>query len=502
MSKIIQPDQPAQHPVVLCFSGHDPSGGAGIQADIESIAAMGAHAATVITALTVQDTKNVQSFKATEAGLFLQQAEVIFDDMPVAAIKIGMTGSAEIVESIGQILDQHPEIPVILDPVLAAGGGLSLAGDDAAAKQALIDALKQQIIPHCQLLTPNIPEALALTGTDNIDAAAAELLKLGTEAVLITGGHGNDEDIEHRLYTADKDVSFRNPRLTGEFHGSGCTLASTIAANLASGQKLNSAVRAGLDFTYRSLEAAQALGRGQLIPKRFNHHHHGSSAVRLISDDASDTTRDERLHGLYAITDEQYIGLYFAPAVEQALKGGARIIQYRNKSTNQSRRLQQAETLRQLCDQYNALLIINDDIELAKEVNADGVHIGRDDTELAQAREKLGTDKIIGVSCYNDIELARKAEEHGADYVAFGAFFSSSIKPEAAEAGLALLQQARDELSIPLCCIGGITADNAAPLLEAGGHMLAVISDVFDQSPEEDGILHAAERLSQLFESE
>ena len=484
MSKINHPDQPAQHPVVLCFSGHDPSGGAGVQADIEAIAAQGAHAAMVITALTVQDTKNVQSFIATESDLFLQQAEAIFADMPVAAMKIGMTGSAEIVKSIGQILDQHPEIPVILDPVLAAGGGLSLAGDDTA-KQTMIDALKQRIIPRCQLLTPNIPEALALSGADHIDAAAAELLKLGAKAILITGGHGDAEDIEHRLYTANKDISFRNPRLAGEFHGSGCTLASAIAANLAAGQKLNNAVRVGLDFTYRSLEAAQPMGRGQLIPQRINHNRHGSSAVRLISDEGG----DERLRGLYAITDEQLIGLYFAPAVKQALKGGARIIQYRNKSTNQSRRRQQAETLRQLCDQYNALLIINDDIELAKVVNADGVHIGRDDTALAQAREKLGMDKIIGVSCYNDIELARKAEEHGADYVAFGAFFSSSIKPEAAEASQALLQQAHDELSIPLCCIGGITADNGAPLLEAGGHMLAVISDVFDQSPEEDGIL-------------
>lgn len=498
------PDQQTHHqistchsPVVLCFSGHDPSGGAGIQADIESIAAQGAHAVTVITALTVQDTQNVQSFTPTNTEVFIKQANTILADMPVAAIKIGMTGSVEIINAISEILQQHPNLPVILDPVLAAGGGLSLAGDETS-KQALIDTLKQQIIPCCSLVTPNIPEALALTGTDDIDAAAAMLLQLGTTAVMVTGGHGDEDDIEHRLYTAEKDLTFRNPRLSGEFHGSGCTLASAIAAQLALGHTIKDAARKGLDFTYRSLQAAQPLGKGQLIPQRSHNNHQAGSAVRLISADAG----DERLQGLYAITDEQLIGLYFAPAVEQALKGGVRIIQYRNKSTNQRRRQQQAETLRQLCDQYHALLIINDDIELAKAVNADGVHIGRDDTALSQAREKLGADKIIGVSCYNNIELARQAEQLGADYVAFGAFFSSTIKPEASEADLMLLEQARDELSIPVCCIGGITADNAAPLLEAGSHMLAVITDIFGHTPEEEGIQQAAERLSQLFTAE
>jgi thiamine-phosphate pyrophosphorylase len=210
---------------------------------------------------------------------------------------------------------------------------------------------------------------------------------------------------------------------------------------------------------------------------------------------ASSVTKD-RLKGLYAITDERLIAEeHFSEAIEAALQGGANIIQYRDKSDNQQKRLQQAQTLRALCTRYDATCIINDDIELAKAVNADGVHLGQDDTELAHARQSLGDKAIIGISCYNDIELALTAERNSADYVAFGTMFSSPTKPDAVTAGPDIISQAKKQLSVPVCAIGGITEENIYLLVQHQGDMAAVISSLFAA----DDIKHRARLLSQHF---
>lgn len=202
-----------------------------------------------------------------------------------------------------------------------------------------------------------------------------------------------------------------------------------------------------------------------------------------------------QLHGLYAITDAGLLADNFEQAITQALQGGCRIIQYRDKSNDHQKRLQQSQLIRQLCDQYQALFIINDDIELTLEVNADGVHLGKDDNGLYAARQHLGNDKIIGITCYDQLQTAINAEQAGADYVAFGAFFSSSIKPEATNAPISLIAQAKKQLQIPVCCIGGISSKNAMPLIEAGTDMIAVISDIFANQD----IKHASQSLSALF---
>lgn len=189
------------------------------------------------------------------------------------------------------------------------------------------------------------------------------------------------------------------------------------------------------------------------------------------------------LRGLYAITDARLIAESdFVDSVERALLGGAGIIQYRDKSGDQDKRLYQARELKKRCKRHGARLIINDDIELALSVAADGVHIGIDDTPLAQARQRLGHDSIIGVSCYNRFELAQQAAQQGADYIAFGSFFPSPTKPHAVPAELQLLRKARQQLNIPVCAIGGINIDNAASLLNAGADMLAVISSIFGRT--------------------
>jgi len=204
-----------------------------------------------------------------------------------------------------------------------------------------------------------------------------------------------------------------------------------------------------------------------------------------------------RLRGLYVITDEKLIPeATFAATIEQTLRGGAAIIQYRDKSTDQAKRLHQATALRALCNDYAAMLIINDDVDLAQAVAADGVHLGEDDAPIEQTRSRLGDDAIIGVSCYNQLQRALTARAAGADYVAFGAIFSSPTKPAARSASCALISEAKTKLDIPVCAIGGIDKTNATRVVDAGADMIALISGLLSA----DDITHTAEHIAGLFE--
>jgi thiamine-phosphate pyrophosphorylase len=194
-------------------------------------------------------------------------------------------------------------------------------------------------------------------------------------------------------------------------------------------------------------------------------------------------TRSEyvaRLRGLYAITPDWSDSRRLLAISEEILAGGCRILQYRNKAASDCHRQEQAVALRGLTRRYDALLIINDDADLALFAEADGAHLGEDDGELAAARGRLGRGAILGASCYQSLDLARNAARAGADYLAFGSFFASLTKPLARRADPALLLAARAEFGLPVCAIGGITLDNAASLLAAGADMLAVISALYD----------------------
>jgi thiamine-phosphate pyrophosphorylase len=200
--------------------------------------------------------------------------------------------------------------------------------------------------------------------------------------------------------------------------------------------------------------------------------------------------------GLYAIADTQYIDdAHLMPAVGEAIAGGARVIQYRDKSHDVSARLAQAKKIAALCRQHGVLLIINDDVTLAKETQADGVHLGREDVSPAKAREQLGPQAIIGVSCYNELARAEAAEKQGTNYIAFGRFFPSRTKPQAVPASLDLLRESKRKLHIPIVAIGGITPENGASLIAAGADALAVIEGVFGQA----NVRAAAERFARLF---
>lgn len=188
---------------------------------------------------------------------------------------------------------------------------------------------------------------------------------------------------------------------------------------------------------------------------------------------------NKAISGLYAVTPDLADTAVLLAKTLAALAGGARLLQYRNKTADENLRREQAAALRELCRRYGAMLIINDHVELAREIDADGVHVGADDAGVAAARTRLGHGKIIGATCYNDRQRALAATAQGADYVAFGSFFASSVKPGAVRAPLALLQQTRRQVTVPVVAIGGITLDNAAGLIDAGANAVAVISALF-----------------------
>lgn len=262
--KIIKMNQNSL-PVVLCFSGLDPSGGAGIQADIEAISSHGCMAAPIITAATVQDTQNVISFSPMPADLIIEQARAILEDMPISMIKIGMVGSAEIAQAIHSILIDYPDIRVVYDPVFSTEGNGALSTND------LVDNVRELLLPLTTVLTPNIFEAHTLTpGSDTIAAAAMGLLETECEYVLLTGTHGKTSDVVHRLYSNHRELEqFHYERLPHKYHGSGCTLAASVAALIATDLEVTNAVHHALDYTHKTLVNGRRIGMGQYHPDRF-----------------------------------------------------------------------------------------------------------------------------------------------------------------------------------------------------------------------------------------
>ncbi|MBJ7314146.1 hydroxymethylpyrimidine/phosphomethylpyrimidine kinase [Rugamonas sp. CCM 8940] len=251
---------------VLVFAGVDPSGGAGVAADLQAIAAQGAHALTVVTALTAQDNDRVHAVEPVAPALLLRQAEVLIDKIAIAAVKIGIPGSAANARVIAGLIERlrqlQPQLPVVLDPVLASGHGDLLSRDDAALALA-------PLLPLVTLLTPNGPEARALTGQDTPAAQAAALRARGCRHVLVTGGHDDDSGVVvNRWYGAGREQHWRWQRLAGGFHGSGCTLASACAGLLAQGLTMERALQRAQQYCHHTLADSYAIADGQRVPRR------------------------------------------------------------------------------------------------------------------------------------------------------------------------------------------------------------------------------------------
>ena len=257
-------------PIVLTFAASDPTAGAGLQADIMTIISMGCHPLTVVTAITVQDTSGVDDVQAIDAELVMNQARTVLEDMPVAAFKIGLLGSVDNISAIAEIISDYPDIPLVLDPVLSSGRGDELANED------MLEAMRELLLPQTTILTPNSLEARRLiqdedNDEDNPDLAecAKRLIALGCEYVLITGTHENTPKVVNNLYGENGLIRSDSwPRLPGIYHGSGCTLASAIAALLANGLPMEEAVREAQEYTWETLKYGFRPGMGQHIPDR------------------------------------------------------------------------------------------------------------------------------------------------------------------------------------------------------------------------------------------
>jgi len=310
-------DSPSSPPLVLVFAATDPTGGAGIQADLLTLASMGCHGLSVVTAITIQDTAGVDDVMPIDSDWVADQARTLLEDMPVAAFKVGMMGSVENIAAIAEVVADYPDIPLILDPVLASGRGDELASED------MIAALTELLLPQTTIITPNSPEARrlarALASEDDDEEAdenagggndegradeddpelaecASRLLRAGCEYVLITGTHENTPQVVNTLY-GEEEGELRSDaweRLPGSYHGSGCTLASAIAAMLANGLDVSDAVREAQEYTWQALAAGFRPGMGQHLPDRFFWAREGGSSEEANGDEGGEAENDER----------------------------------------------------------------------------------------------------------------------------------------------------------------------------------------------------------------
>lgn len=257
-------------PLVMSFAATDPSSGAGLQADLLTIASMGCHPLSVVTAITVQDTSGVDDVLPIDAEWVADQARTMLEDVPVAAFKIGLLGSVENIVAIAEVLADYPDVPFVLDTVLASGRGDELADDD------MLDAMRDLLIPQATIITPNSIEARRIaTDEENeddnptLDECAKRILERGCEYVLITGTHEQTSNVVNTLYSSNGVVQRDSwERLPGSYHGSGCTLASAIAALLAQGLEVPEAVKEAQEYTWQTLQAGFRPGMGQHIPDR------------------------------------------------------------------------------------------------------------------------------------------------------------------------------------------------------------------------------------------
>lgn len=255
----------------MTFAGTDPSGGAGLQADILTFASIGCHPLSVVTAITTQDTVGVDGVLAMDSEWVNDQARAILEDVQVSAFKLGLLGSVENIAVIAEIMADYPDVPLLIDPILTSGRGDDLSSDE------MMDAMIELLFPQATLITPNSLEARRFAFNDeseetahsSLDEAAARLLSMGSEYVLITGTHERTQEVTNTLYGEDKLIkAYKWERLLGSYHGSGCTLTSAIAACMAHGLSIEDAVLEAQEYTWQTLKNGFRPGMGQYIPDR------------------------------------------------------------------------------------------------------------------------------------------------------------------------------------------------------------------------------------------
>lgn len=478
---------------VLSIAGSDCSGGAGIQADIKTISALGCYAATVVTAVTVQNTTGVKAVAHVPADIVSQQIEAVMTDIKPKAGKTGMLGNKETVETVASTLGKYRDVPIVVDPVMVSTSGHKLLDDDA------ISILKKRLLPLATLVTPNIPETEALSGVklkdhDTYIEAARILFSFGCQNILIKGGHQQGSNKTDYLFMRDGNGhisvhSYSSPTITTtNTHGTGCTLSSAIAALLSRGCILTDAVRRGKEYLYNAL----AEGKDVEIGKGNGPVDHFYNPEKLIKRDVA-----PRYEGrLTSNVCFQYITHHnerydYVDGVVEALKGGCRWIQLRMKYAPDDAVVEAAKRLEPICHNFGATFILDDRVHLVDKVNADGVHLGHNDMPISQARQLLGSKKIIGgtANTFDDIE---REWQQGVDYIGCGPFRFTTTKQKLAPVlGIEGYRKIVDgmrkrQIDIPIVGIGGIKTEDVTQLLSTGLSGIAVSGAILNsERPQE-----------------
>ena len=480
-------------PIAWTIAGSDSGGGAGIQADLLTFKDFGVHGCSVITALTAQNSTKVAHIEVTSAESLQQQLHTLAEDLPPAAIKIGMLASSHIVKIVAEFIE-HFEGLVVYDPVMKSSTGQSLLDTDAKS------LICEKLLPKVSLLTPNTDEAallsdLTINNCDDIEAAAEKILSMDCQSVLITGGHFIAKQGKRLDYWANEHEHFW---LSGEdiqsshTHGSGCTLSSAIAANLAKGYELCDAPVLAKAYVSQGIRNANPLGEGPGPVA-----HQGSktklsdfprvflSAESATSEALQFPSCDGEL-GLYPVVDS-------ADWIEKLLPLGPKTIQLRVKDKPSDFLKQEIGRAVKLAKQYGARLFINDYWQLAIEAGAYGVHLGQEDLVDADLQKIAKAGLRLGISTHSDFEIAR-AHSISPSYIAIGPIYSTTTKV------MKFAPQGLEQLSIwtellkehyPLTAIGGISLERAPGVLATGVGSVAVVTAI----TEAEDYRHAVEEL-------
>jgi hydroxymethylpyrimidine kinase/phosphomethylpyrimidine kinase/thiamine-phosphate diphosphorylase len=463
-------------PIALTIAGSDSGGGAGLQADLRTFAALGVFGASVVTAITAQNSRGVSGVRPVPAEQVAAQLEALGLDLRLHAVKIGMLGSAEAVEAVVRFLDQYRPPNVVLDPVLASTGGVPLL--DEVGRARLVNSL----LPRVDLVTPNLGEAAALSGLPvgndvEMEQAAQWFLNRGARAALVKGGHREDAPRDLLLVAGQPATWIEGVRIDtagSGVHGTGCALAAAIAARLAKGRDLVTAVREGKRFVEVAIRGAVTVGQGRPCVEPM-------AGAGLFAPDAEErhSARLARLRGLYVVTDSRLRPDRDAPAiVEAAFAGGACAVQLREKGLATPELVTLARTLAARARVAGVLFLVNDRVDVALAAGADGAHVGPDDMPPADARQLLGTERLLGVSV-GTVEEAHAAAPY-ASYFGVGAIFGSHTKSDAGAAVTpARIREIRAAApGIPIVAIGGIGLESIREVATAGAEAAAVVSAV------------------------
>ncbi|KAH0911655.1 hypothetical protein HID58_034976 [Brassica napus] len=471
---------------VLTVAGSDSGAGAGIQADIKVCAARGVYCASVITAVTAQNTRGVQSVHLLPPDFVSEQLKSVLSDFEVDVVKTGMLPSPEIVEVLLQNLSEYPvrgRVALVVDPVMVSTSGHVLAGS------SILSIFRERLLPLADIITPNVKEASALLGGVRIQtvaemrSAAKSLHQMGPRFVLVKGGDLPDSSDSVDVYFDGNEFhELHSPRIaTRNTHGTGCTLASCIAAELAKGSNMLSAVKVAKRFVDSALNYSKDIVIGSGMQGPFDHF----LSLKDPQSYRQSTFKPDDLF-LYAVTDSRMNKKWnrsIVDAVKAAIEGGATIIQLREKEAETREFLEEAKSCVDICRSNGVCLLINDRIDIAIACDADGVHVGQSDMPVDLVRSLLGPDKIIGVSCKTQ-EQAHQAWKDGADYIGSGGVFPTNTKANNRTIGLDGLREVCKASKLPVVAIGGIGISNAESVMRIGEPNLkgvAVVSALFDQ---------------------